>query len=458
MDWTKVLAFAKKEGYTGSDTDAASVKEHLASKSITLAGEDGNDLDLVALAAKHVEPAPVAQVEDTKSIETLTKENEALREQARTVAAAAINAGAVPSAIIKEKRMNSDISKKMYDAKVKSGKAAFIDADQAEIFGATARLALMGGKSYEAKAADLEIAKKGQVEFDNALGGFLVPEEFVAQLIYLTEPYGVARKVANVVPMARDIGRFPRKTSIASMSWAGEGQSTTVSNNGYDNVELAARKLQLLMQASNELLADSAINIADDLAQSIREAYDNAIDNAYFLGDGTSTYGGYVGLANALPSSAYQNATGAWSAFTVADFTLALGLLQNVNTARIGMICSRQFYFQVMLRLEKATSQFKELAGPALAGADASFLGYPVYFSQVLPTATGSAGTKSVYIGDFVGGTMLGERRDLTIASSEHYAFNTDTWTWRATARASVAIHGDGKASTYGPIVCLKTA
>ena len=457
MDWTKVLAFAKKEGYTGSDTDAAAVKEHLASKSITLAGEDGNDLDLVALAAKHVEPAPVAQVEDTKSIETLTKENEALREQARNVAALAVNAGAVPSAIIKEKRMNTDTSKKMYDAKVKSGKASFVDADQAEIFGATARLALMGGKSYEAKAADLEIAKKGQVEFDNALGGFLVPEEFVSQLIYLTEPYGVARKIANVVRMNRDISRFPRKTSIASMTWAGEGQSTTVSNNGYDNVELAARKLQLLMQASNEVLADAAVNIADDLATSIREAYDIALDNAYFLGDGTSTYGGYMGLANALPSSAYISASGAaWSNITSSDFTAALGSLQNVNTARIAMVCSRQFYFQVMLRLEKATSQFKELTGPALAGADASFLGYPVYFSQVLPTA--SAGTtKSVYIGDFVGGSMVGERRDLTIASSEHYAFNTDTWTWRATARASVAIHGDGRASTYGPIVALKT-
>jgi hypothetical protein len=52
MDWSKVLNFAKKEGYTGSDTDAAAVQGYLASKSITLADADGNDLDLVALAAK----------------------------------------------------------------------------------------------------------------------------------------------------------------------------------------------------------------------------------------------------------------------------------------------------------------------------------------------------------------------------------------------------------------------
>ena len=455
MDWSKVLNFAKKEGYTGSDTDAAAVQGYLASKSITLADADGNDLDLVALAAKPIEPEPVAQIEsDTKSIETLAQENQALREQARQAAAAAINAGAVPAAITKEKRMNSDISKKMYDKKPKK---AFVDADQAEIFGATTRLALMGGKSYGQKAADLEIAKKGQVEFDNTLGGFLVPEEFVAQLVYATEPYGTARKIANVVRMARDLTRVPRKTGIASMSWSSEGQSTTVADNSYDSVELAARKLQLLMQASNELLEDSAISVADDLAASMRESYDKAIDEAYFNGDGTSTYGGYLGLKNALVSGAYINASGtAWSNITANDFTGALGSLQNVDSSRIAMVCSRQFFFQVMLRLEKATSQFKDLAGPALAGADASFLGYPVYFSQVLPTAS-AATTKSVYIGDFVGGSMVGERRDLTIASSEHYAFNTDTWTWRATARAAIAIHGDGRGSTFGNIVCLTT-
>jgi len=455
MDWSKVLNFAKKEGYTGSDTDAAAVQGYLASKSITLADADGNDLDLVALAAKPVEPEPVAQIEtDTKSIETLSQENEALREQARQAASALVNAGAVPAAIIKEKSMKSDISKKMYDAKPKK---AFVDADQAEIFGATARLSIMGGKNYAQKSNDIEIAKKGQVEFDNTLGGYLVPEEFVAQLIYATEPYGTARKVANVVRMARDLTRVPRKTGIATMSWAGEGQSTSVSNNGYDNVELAARKLQLLMQASNELLDDAAVSVADDLAASMREAYDKAIDEAYFNGDGTSTYGGYIGLKNALPSAAYIDASGAaWSSITSGDFTKALGSLENVDSSRIAMVCSRQFYFQVMLRLEKATSQFKDLAGPALAGADASFLGYPVYFSQVMPTAS-AATTKSVYIGDFVGGSIVGERRDLTIASSEHYAFNTDTWTWRATARAAIAIHGDGRGSTYGNIVALET-
>jgi HK97 family phage major capsid protein len=453
MDWTKVLGYAKKVGFTGSDTDAGAVKEYLASKSIILANADGSDVDLVALCADH-QKAATEVVAETKSIETLQQENEVLKEQARKNASAIVNAGAIPASIIKEKTMNSDISKKMYDKKPKK---AFVDADQAEAFAASTRLAMMGGKNYGQKANDLEIAKKAQVEYSNTLGGFLVPEEFVAQLVYLTEPVGVARKISNVVRMSRDLQRIPRKTGIATMSWVGEGQAGTVADNGYDQVELAARKLQLLMQASNELLEDSAVNIADDLANSMREAYDKAIDESYFNGDGTSTYGGYLGLKNALPSSAYVAASGtAWSNITASDFTGALGVLQNVNSARIAMVCSRQFFFQVMLRLEKATSQFKELAGPALAGADASFLGYPVYFSQVMPTAS-AATTSSVYLGDFVGGSMVGERRDLTIASSEHAAFSSDSWQWRATARASVNIHGDGKASTYGPIVAIKT-
>jgi HK97 family phage major capsid protein len=440
MDWNTITSFVKKQGFAGDTNDAIAIKSFLAENEIILADEDGQELNIGQIYTK-----------------SLKKENEDIKEQARKAIGNATFNASIPKSHTKETSMNSDFGKKMYDAKIKANKARFIDADQAETFAATTRLAFMGNKNYAQKAGDLDIAKKAQVEYDNTLGGFLVPEEFVSQLVYMTEPYGVARKLANVVRMARDLTRQPRKTSIASMSWVGEGSSTSVVNNGYDAVELAARKLQILMQASNELLEDSAINVADDLAQSIREAYDIAIDNSYFLGDGTSTYGGYTGLANALPASAYIDASGsAWSAITSADFTKALGSLQNVNSSRIVMVCSRQFYFQVLLRLEKATSQFKDLTGGATGGADASFLGYPVFFSQVLPTASAS-GAKSVYIGDFVGGSMIGERRDLTVTSSEHAAFSSDSWQWRATARAAVNIHGDGRGSTYGPIVCLKT-
>lgn len=447
-------------GYKPENPSLEGVQKFLTDENITLQNEAGEAVDVakawsVEAAAPSPKPARTVQV-STEDLDEVKKQAKAWRESE-----AAKAAGRMAGSEQEPQTFNiGNSQRKAYAARVASQgigngrfQAKYADPDTAEICTAIVRMSMCGGMDYKQRKNDADIVQKAQVEFSNTLGGYLVPTEFVSNLIYLTEPYGVARRIANVVRMTREIQGHPRKTSIPTMTWAGEAQTGSVVNNSYDLVELGAKKLQLIMQASSELLEDAAINVADDIATSVREAYDKAIDSAYLLGDGTSTYGGFMGLANALPSGAYFNASGAWSAFTTGDFNLALGRLENVDMNRVGILCSRQFYHQVCMRLEKATSQFKTLVeGPK---ADGSFLGFPVYFSQTLPTTSGS-GTKSVYVGDFIGASMIGERRDLNIMASEHSAFTSDSIQWRATARASVAVHGDGKGSTYGPIVCLK--
>ena len=139
---------------------------------------------------------------------------------------------------------------------------------------------------------------------------------------------------------------------------------------------------------------------------------------------------------------------------TIANFTDAIGAVQNVNPSRLAFVCSRQFFAQVMLRLQNATNQFRELT-TGMAGMSATFMGYPVYFSQVMPVATGTA-NRACYFGDFVGATMIGDRRMLEIATSDQFYFNTDSIAVRGTARFNVNIHGDGRGSTVGPIFCIR--
>lgn len=470
--WTlkALLAALAAQGYKAEKPDAASVKAFLAeNKHITLKGNPDVDA-LFKGETKSVEldPGDENDAKPGKVNLTLTSDEAEIVKKALRGDQSARGKGFERVGHMVEgddtdrphRFAIGNSQRKAYDARVKAYgighgqyQAKYADADTAEICTAIVRLGMAGTMEYGQKANDLAIVQKAYVESSNTLGGYLVPTEFVSHLIYLTEPYGTARKIANVVKMSREVQQHPRKTGIPTMGWASETQTATTQNNGFDLVELVAKKLMLLMTASNELLEDSAISVADDVASTVREAYDKACDSAYFLGDGSSTYGGFMGLANALPAGAYFNGSGAWSAFTTGDFNLALGRLENVNMARVGIVCSRQAYHQVCMRLEKATSQFKPLIeGPK---ADGSFLGFPVYFSQLLPTATGS-GNKSFYIGDFVGASMIGERRDLNVMQSDHAAFTSDSIQWRATARASIAVHGDGKGTTYGPIVCLK--
>jgi len=458
-DLVAALAASYKFAETAETATAASVKAFITKENINVT-HDGKPVDVDAAYKAHT-AKPLALVSDETDTATANQKAHEAKSAAITKAAGVLSranpedAGSVKTFAIGNSQRNA------YNARVKSmgvgkakGQPKFGDADTAEACAASIRLAICGNVGYAQKKNDLAIVGKAQVEFDNTLGGYTVPPEFFAQLMYLTEPYGVARKLANVRTMTRDVQMQPRKTGIPTMGWVSEGATSTVQNTTYDNVELTAKKLQLLMEASNELLEDAAVSIADDIAASVAEAYDIAIDSAYFLGDSTSTYGGFSGLTQALPAAAYINGAGNWAAFTTGDFNKALGSIQNVNSGRIVMVGSRQFFHQVCMRLEKATSQFKNLAEGAIGGADASFLGYPFYFSEVMPVATGSS-VRSVYIGDLVGATMIGERRDLTIMASEHAAFSRDSIQYRATARASIAIHGDGRGSTIGPVACL---
>lgn len=357
------------------------------------------------------------------------------------------------------------MARKRYDAKAARGESVWPDADTAEVAAALIRLGAMGQRHYEQKDNDTSIIGKAMTEMVNTSGGVLVPAEFAAQLIWLSEKYGVARRLANVIPMRGQSIDIPRQTGIVTFAFATDNAALTESNPTTDNVHLEARKAYGYTQLSNELFDDAAVNVADQISEGYAEGAAKIMDSCYVLGDGSGTYGGMVGLASGLTaaasSSAYIDATGSgWSAMVLADFDGALGALENVDAANIAWLCSRQFYHAVMLKLASAAGgvtlaeTLMTRGADGSRGADAWFKGYPVYFSQVMPTAT-AGGAKSVYVGDFKRSTMLGQNRDLRIDSSEHAAFSSDAIAYRGTLRFGVNIHGDGRGSTYGQVVCL---
>jgi len=430
----------RANGLTGEVT-LESAKAHIArldAEGVTFADENGKPVDVDAVwSAKSAITVPA----DMSAKGTKAPHAAIADEATDSVGPQRFNIG--------------NANRKAYARKVAEGKAAFNDADQAEAFGAWARATLAGSGEYGQKKADLDIVRKAQVEFNNQLGGALVPIEFMPNLVWLTEQYGVARKLANVVPMSRDVMTVPRKTGIAAMAPAAEDATISAADNTFGNVTLTSKKYAVLTRVSRELLADSAINVADEVARSIAEAQAIAEDQAYFLGDGTATYANQIGLAQALPSGNVGSGT-AWNSMTTDNFTRVMATLQFVNESRLAFVCSRQFYYQVMLRLDKAQSQFKTLA-EGLPGSNAMFLGYPVFFSQVLPITSGA--TRPCYFGDFMGGSMIGDRRQLEIATSDQFYFNQDALAVRGTARFVVNIHLDGRntpaAGPLGPIGAL---
>ena len=310
-------------------------------------------------------------------------------------------------------------------------------------------------------------------EGQNEYGGFLVPEEFGNDLIDLREQYGVFRQFAKVVPMASDTRTDPRRTGGLTAYFVNEGDAITASlDKSWDRVSLTAKKLACLARVSSELNEDSVISLGDDLAGEMAYAFANKEDECGFNGDGTSTYGGIVGVREKIKGlsgtianiAGLQVGTGnAYSELVLADFEGVVALLpQYADTPNARWFVHRTFYYNVMLKLALAAGGVTKeeiVNGQRIP----TFLGYPVAVTQVMPKVEANSQVCAV-LGDLALAASLGSRRDVSIAMSEHSRFGYDQIEFRGTQRFDINVHSVGNASATagsrvaGPIVGLITA
>ena len=305
--------------------------------------------------------------------------------------------------------------------------------------------------------------RKAHTEGVNVAGGFLVPDEFENELVTLREQYGVFRKNARVWPMASDTLRIPKRASGLTAYFVGEALVGTESTQSFDQINLVAKKLMALTTVSNELLEDSVVNIGDDIAGEIAYAFAYKEDDAGFNGDGTSTYGGIVGLANALTDATYQISDGAATAASgVLLSEIAAGLAKLPGWAaqrnNIKIYCNKSVYPSVFERLMFQTGSTPTGASAAEIAkgvAGPSFLGYPVEFTQVLLSAPSGAGAVFAYIGDMQQAAYFGDRRSTQVAFSDSAlnAFEQDERVIRGSQRFDIVCANVGGSAAAGAMI-----
>lgn len=455
---SELLSLLRSEPFNyGGQDNIVEVKSFMADNEIEIADDNGA-LDIDAIWKKTI-LAPVvkfSRTEDDRAADIVSKAGKLNRQTSANVG----NKGGGLDRV--------SIAKKAYDMKIRAGTARFPDADQAEAAGAFLRLTYAYAKridNYAQKRADLEICEKVGSIFNPSTGGVLVNQDYIPDVLWATEEYGIARRVADVVTMRDGFVKQPRRTGIVTMAPIGENPTITATDNSWDLVELTAKEWGVLVRLPSALLEDAAVSVVDEYASSFREAQMVAEDSAFFIGDGTATYNNITGLATALTAaasaSAYISASGnAWSAITEADINKLPGSVENVRMGRCVFICSRQFYFQVMYPIVKAaggaTMGEKFNINGMTSQSSAMYNGFPVYFSQVMPTVSASASV-CLHFGDYVGGAMIGDRRQLTVATSDQAYFANNQYAIRATSRFTVNIFGTGRGNTFGNMVALKT-
>lgn len=477
-----LLATLREQFAYDGDGTLPSVQEFLKENdNLEFQGEDGKPFDVAALFGKSVIKAGTKFT----APDVIAPDDEPEPKPVMSRKAATINgkmarddAGVGLSA----KSWGNIARRKSYDLKAKRGETVFPDADTAEGWGAFVRQAIANSPAcrdhselaqYSQKSFDEQILGKASSTTNNSSGGALVPDDYLPVLIELREQYGVFPRLCGTTPMSSDKLPMPRNTGDATVYWNGENAAGTESDGTFDNPTLNANKLLGINRHPFEIMNDSALNIADITARSFAREAARKIDDAAFNGDGSSTYGGFVGARAALTnlSGTIANIAGlvvasgnTFDEYAITDFTQCTGRLPvYADTGNARWVMHKQRYFSIIERLGRSVGgvTYNEFSTQR---PTFMLFGYPVEFSQVMPR-TDANSQVDILFGDFSLGAKYGEvRNSMALDTSEQRYFDQDQVAIRYRQRVAILINDVGNASATaasrvpGPIVGIISA
>ena len=310
----------------------------------------------------------------------------------------------------------------------------------------------------------------GQV---GSLGAAIVFQDFSNTIIRLVEQFGVSLSLAQRVSMSSDTLLVPKRLTGVTGYWIGENTTITPSDPTSTMVQLVAKKLAIATRVSNELLSDSAISVADWLAQEYATEMASRIDDAFFNGTGASSFGGVRGLVQiddgTHTASVHTAATSNTSLATldIDDYLGALAKLPRYAIGTSAWYMHPAVYHNSVQRMMLSqgtvgTANVGALAAGNTAqnlaqGTPNTFLGLPVVWVLRMNSAPSSAGI-AAYVGDLSLSSIVATKSDMQIASSTDRYFEADQTAFRAVQRLDINHHSLGDNTTAGPVVALKLA
>jgi len=314
---------------------------------------------------------------------------------------------------------------------------------------------------------DSGIVKAALAEGAGDTGGFLVPEEFRSELLSLALETSIMRPLAFTIPMSSSTMRMPtiKDTSHASSVFGGvvaywESEAATLSESEptFSQMQLVAKKLTGYTVSSNELLSDSAIGLEAVLLQLFPQAITFFEDESFMNGTGV---GQPLGILNAACKVTVAKESGQ-AAATILYENLNKMYSRMLPTSRaravwIANIDTMPQLAAMSLAVGTGGSAVWIGSGGAQGAFPMTLWGRPIVFTEHCQTL-GTEG--DIYFVD-PSYYVIGDRQELSVASSPHVKFTTDETVWRFVERldgrpwlesALTPAHGS---NTLSPIVTL---
>ena len=238
-------------------------------------------------------------------------------------------------------------------------------------------------------------------------GGYTVPDEFEHQLIQALEENNIFRSLAHVIRTSSGVRSIPIASDANGIAnWTEEGAAIQESDPTFSTTTLSAFKLSRLIQVSNELLNDSAFNIADYIAQCFGSSFGKAEEDAFINGTGVSqnpavTPSQPTGILTTLTNAAVTTENALTVSFN--DIYKLYYALRAPYRRNAAFVCHDTLMLQFMM-LQDGNSQYIWKPGLEVGKPD-TLLGRPIYTTAYMPALSGAANKdknkKVCLFGDF---------------------------------------------------------
>lgn len=303
---------------------------------------------------------------------------------------------------------------------------------------------------YKARRDDSDGDTKDMYEAAGPAGGYLVPEAYSSQLIELAAKRSPIYDRVTKIPVTTAAGRFPTLNQFAAPT-AGSGATAyaagvTVGSvaeletlpevqPSFEALNWRVHKVGGIVEVSNELNSDSPTSIEALLRRLFAIAIASKNERNILRGSGA---GEPLGILNSNTAIGITTATN--DVFAYADVLAMMAQFEPIGGGDPVWIMHRSLMPDLGV-LAVASGSPVVWAGNLAERQPGSLMGYPIIFSEHMPRANGD----DAILADLSAYVMF-ERAGLSIAYSEHAAFEKDAVVWRFTAR------NDGQPWHKGPI------
>ena len=225
-------------------------------------------------------------------------------------------------------------------------------------------------------------------------GGYTVPDEFEHTLVQALEEENIMRGLVHVITTSSGDRKIPLVTSKGAASWVEEEAAIPESDDAFGQITLSAHKVGSMIRISEELLHDSAFDLAAYITGEFARRVGAAEEEAIITGNGTHKP---TGLLHAT-LGAETGVTAAAVAAITADELIDLQHSLKSGYRRKAAYIMNDATIKLLRKLKDGNGQFLWQPGLLLGQPD-TLLNQKVLTSNYMPLP--AAGNKAILYGDY---------------------------------------------------------